>query len=151
VILEEEEPDVLTVYDDNGGYGHPDHIQVHRVGLRAAQLAGVPVVAQSTFPREAVRARLAERLAEGADAPQIDIETFGKPDAEITHRVLAAGHAATKRASMLAHRSQMADDHFMLTLPDEAFAAMMGTEHYIVDPLPVDGPELFTALFTPAH
>ena len=32
VILDEEEPDVLTIYDDNGGYGHPDHIQVHRVG-----------------------------------------------------------------------------------------------------------------------
>jgi LmbE family N-acetylglucosaminyl deacetylase len=36
VILDEEEPDILTVYDDNGGYGHPDHIQVHRVGVRAA-------------------------------------------------------------------------------------------------------------------
>ena len=35
VILDEEEPDVLTIYDDNGGYGHPDHIQVHRVGRRA--------------------------------------------------------------------------------------------------------------------
>ena len=35
VILDEEEPDVLTVYDDIGGYGHPDHIQVHRVGMRA--------------------------------------------------------------------------------------------------------------------
>ena len=40
VILDEEEPDVLTIYDDNGGYGHPDHIQVHRVGRRAAELAG---------------------------------------------------------------------------------------------------------------
>jgi LmbE family N-acetylglucosaminyl deacetylase len=151
VILDEEEPDVLTVYDDNGGYGHPDHIQVHRVGNRAARLAGVPVVAQSTFPRELVRARLAERLPEGVEPPAIDVDTFGKPEAEITHRVLAAGHAAAKRASMLAHRSQMADDHFLLTLPDEAFAAMMGTEHYVVDPLPVDVPDLFTDLFTPAR
>ena len=65
------------------------------------------------------------------------------------------GASATDRAAwtleVAAKGSQMADDHFMLTLPDEAFAAMMGTEHYIVDPLPVDGPELFTALFTPAH
>lgn len=36
-ILREENADVLTVYDDNGGYGHPDHIQVHRVGMRAAE------------------------------------------------------------------------------------------------------------------
>ena len=33
---------MLTIYDDNGGYGHPDHIQVHRVGLRAAALAEAP-------------------------------------------------------------------------------------------------------------
>ncbi|MGE3289663.1 MAG: PIG-L family deacetylase [Pseudonocardia sp.] len=151
VILEEEAPDVLTVYDDNGGYGHPDHIQVHRVGLRAAQLAGVPVVAQSTFPREALVARIAELASEGGEPPDIDTATFGKPEAEITHRVLAAEHAAAKRASMLAHRSQMGDDHFMLKLPDEAFAAMMGTEYYIVDPLRAPVPELFTELFTPAR
>src|SRR4051794_18051953 len=39
-ILRAERADVLTVYDDNGNYGHPDHIQVHRVGMRAAELAG---------------------------------------------------------------------------------------------------------------
>ena len=39
-ILEEEHADVLTIYDENGNYGHPDHIQVHRVGVRAAEIAG---------------------------------------------------------------------------------------------------------------
>ncbi len=39
-ILRDERADVLTVYDDHGGYGHPDHVQVHRVGVRAAELAG---------------------------------------------------------------------------------------------------------------
>ena len=39
-ILRDEEADVLTIYDSDGNYGHPDHIQVHRVGLRAAELAG---------------------------------------------------------------------------------------------------------------
>src|SRR5712692_666229 len=39
-ILTDEAAEALTVYDDNGGYGHPDHIQVHRVGVRAAGLAG---------------------------------------------------------------------------------------------------------------
>src|SRR6266508_1136963 len=51
-ILRSENADVLTVYDDNGGYGHPDHIQVHRVGLRAAELAGTPRVYQNTMNRE---------------------------------------------------------------------------------------------------
>ena len=41
-LLRAEQADVLTCYDAHGGYGHPDHIQVHRVGIRAAELAGTP-------------------------------------------------------------------------------------------------------------
>jgi len=132
LILDEERPEVLTVYDDNGGYGHPDHIQVHRVGVRAAALAGVAVVAQSTFPREPALARFDALQAAGGVPPAVDPATFGKPVAEITHRVVAHEHAAAKRASMRAHRSQMGPDSFMLALPDDAFAAIMGVEHYVV-------------------
>src|SRR5262249_57877311 len=53
-ILDSENADVLTCYDDNGGYGHPDHIQVHRAGMRAAGLAGTPRVFQSTINRDQV-------------------------------------------------------------------------------------------------
>lgn len=152
LVLEEERPDVLTTYDDNGAYGHPDHIQVHRVGRRAAELAGVPVVAQSTINREAVLRRFAEMAANapaGLELPKIDPASFGKPEAEITHSVVATGFAGAKRASMRAHRSQMGPDHFMLTMPDAVFAKAMTVEHYIVDALPVEVPELFTDLFTP--
>ena len=41
-ILREEQADVLTIYDWHGNYGHPDHIKVHHVGHRAAELAGTP-------------------------------------------------------------------------------------------------------------
>ena len=47
-ILRREDAEVLTVYDERGGYGHPDHVQVHRVGVRAAELAGTR---GSTSPR----------------------------------------------------------------------------------------------------
>ena len=57
-LLREEQVDVLTVYDRNGGYGHPDHVQVHRVGTRAAELAGTPVVLEATVPAGRVRALL---------------------------------------------------------------------------------------------
>ncbi len=50
-ILREEHADVLTVYDARGGYGHPDHVQVHRVGVLAAQLAGTRVVLEATVDR----------------------------------------------------------------------------------------------------
>jgi LmbE family N-acetylglucosaminyl deacetylase len=54
-ILAEEQADVLTCYDDNGGYGHPDHIQVHRAGMRAAELAGTRRVFQNTMNRDHIR------------------------------------------------------------------------------------------------
>src|SRR5690606_25864330 len=54
VILRSEGCDVLTVYDDHGNYGHPDHVQVHRVGHAAARLAGVEVVYEATMNRDHV-------------------------------------------------------------------------------------------------
>ena len=54
-ILRREQAEVLTVYDERGGYGHPDHVQVHRVGVRAAELAGTPRVYESTMDRDHVR------------------------------------------------------------------------------------------------
>jgi LmbE family N-acetylglucosaminyl deacetylase len=156
VILDEEEPDVLTTYDDNGGYGHPDHIQVHRVGKRAAELSVVPVVAQGTINRDwmvrGVRG-MAESggLPEGWNPPSFDEPTFGKPEAEITHRVDAVDFVEQKKASMRAHASQMAPDHFLIAMPDPLFAMGMGVEFYIVDPVPSPAatPDLFEELFTP--
>jgi LmbE family N-acetylglucosaminyl deacetylase len=46
------QPDVMTTYNSFGGYGHPDHIRVHEVGLRAAEVAGTPHVYESTFNRD---------------------------------------------------------------------------------------------------
>jgi LmbE family N-acetylglucosaminyl deacetylase len=153
VILDEEEPDVLTTYDDNGGYGHPDHIQVHRVGRRAGELSAVPVVAQSTVNRDWVTRGM--RGTAGADSPTWEVppevQKMGKPEAEITHRVQAVDFVEQKRASMRAHASQMAPDHFLLAMPDPMFAMGMGVEFYIVESAPTGAaaPELFEDLFTP--
>ena len=151
VILDEEEPDVLTIYDDNGGYGHPDHIQVHRVGKRAGELSGVPVVAQGTVNRDwMLRGMKATAKADGWEPPA-DLPEIGKPEAEITHRVEAVDFVEQKRASMRAHASQMGPDHFMLAMPDPVFAMGMGTEFYIIDPPvnPASAPEIFEELFLP--
>ena len=154
LILEEEEADVLTTYDDNGGYGHPDHIQVHRVGARAGELAGVPVVAQNTTNRDWLLRGMKGLRADGGADFSLDIPddpSFGKPESEITHRVEAVEYAETKRASMRAHASQMGPDHFMLTMPDPVFAMGLGTEFYIVDaqPNPATAPEIWTEVFEP--
>ena len=146
VLLDQEEPDVLTIYDDNGVYGHPDHIQVHRVGKRAGELSAVPVVAQGTVNRDWMQRGFRESGREGDIPPNM-----GKPESEITHRVEAVDFVAQKRESMRAHASQMAPDHFLLALPDAMFALGMGTEFYIVDepPSPAAAPELFEELFSP--
>jgi LmbE family N-acetylglucosaminyl deacetylase len=165
-ILQEEQPDVLTVYDDNGGYGHPDHIQVHRVGVRAAQLAGVPVVAQGTMNRDLIRRAMTLAKEMGVDVPdptEVPDEppegleaaegvtaavTFGKPEEELTHWVDASAVIDKKRASMMAHASQIGPDHFMATMPMEPFSYVFGPEWFLVEHLPEgEPPALFTELF----
>ena len=76
---------------------------------------------------------------------------MGKPEAEITHRVEAVDFAGQKRASMRVHASQMAPDHFLLSMPDPVFAMGLGTEFYIVDPPvnPAVAPDVFEELFIP--
>ena len=139
-ILEEEQPDVLTVYDDHGGYGHPDHIQVHRVGLRAAELAGVDAVFQGTMNRDHLQRLIDLRrpadgpIPDGVSADGVPAELpegLGSPESVITHVVDARSVVAAKRASMQCHPSQMAPDHFMLAMDDLAFEATMGWEWFI--------------------
>ena len=140
-ILRTEDDVVLTIYDEHGGYGHPDHIQVHRVGARAAERAGVTQVFQSTMNRDALARQLLDRPPEIADVmteedaaglqQQIDEGTFGSPEALITHAVDVSAFIDLKRRSMRAHESQIAPDSFFLAMPDEPFALAFGTEWFI--------------------
>ena len=62
-IIQDENTDVLTIYDPHGGYGHPDHIQVHRVGTAAAAKAGISRVYWATMNQDQIRRQLAARAA----------------------------------------------------------------------------------------
>jgi LmbE family N-acetylglucosaminyl deacetylase len=132
-ILREENADVLTCYDDNGGYGHPDHIQVHRVGMRAGELAGTPRIYQNTMNRDHMRRGMAAMAEIAADLPEIDEDSteFGKPESEITAQVDVTAFADVKRAAMRAHPSQISEESFFLSLPDDAFAFAFGIEWFI--------------------
>jgi LmbE family N-acetylglucosaminyl deacetylase len=135
-LLESEQADALTCYDDNGGYGHPDHIQVHRVGLRAAELAGTARVFQNTMNRDHLergREAFAQQAATaGIEVPEItDDEGFGKPESMITAAVDVTPYMEHKRAAMRAHASQISEQSFFLALPDEAFRFAFGTEWFI--------------------
>lgn len=133
-ILHQEHADVFSTYDENGGYGHPDHIQVHRVGLRAAQRAGTARVFMVTMNRDYILS-LADRSDElGLSMPEEQramLDTLGVHADRITTSVDVSGHLDAKRRAMEVHASQITDTSFFLMMPPEAFAAVWGTEWYI--------------------
>ena len=156
-ILSRERADVLTIYDANGGYGHPDHVQVHHVGVRAAELAGTPVVLEATIDRDllrrAVRVMRVARL--GAHLPLPALERSFTPRTGLTHRIDVRRHISAKRAALLAHASQASADDmdrtiaFFLRLPPALFRLVLGSEWFVqrhaVRPWPLAS-DIFTAL-----
>jgi LmbE family N-acetylglucosaminyl deacetylase len=152
-ILRDEQADILTAYDSDGGYGHPDHIQVYRVGVRAAELAGTPRFFEATMNRDHMRRVIAAAAESGAlpadEVPDVSEQSnFGRPEAVITTTVDVRDFVAAKRASMAVHASQIPDDSFFMVMPDEAFAAAFGWEWFIRHDVPEDyrDDDLFTGL-----
>ena len=97
-----EEASTLVVYDDHGAYGHPDHVQVHRVGIRAAELARTPVVYEATFDRDRMVAQLRALQAEGLDGlpDEPPDESLGVSSELITTRIDVSAQADVKRRAM---------------------------------------------------
>lgn len=134
-ILAEERPDAFTVYDEFGNYGHPDHIQVHRVGVRAAEMARVERVYEVAINRDEFRrlmARAAELGLSTGDLPDMEDvgDRIGLPEEVLTTAVDVSAQLDVKRRAMAAHASQIAETSFFLAMPDAAFAAAFGTEWY---------------------
>jgi LmbE family N-acetylglucosaminyl deacetylase len=132
-ILIEEDADILTIYDEDGVYGHPDHIQVHRVGARAAELAATPTVYMNTINKDHLRRLLAEAAASGEETPGLNPEDFniGVPEQRITTTVDVRPWLARKRAAMAAHASQISETSFFLTMPPASFEGGFGQEWFI--------------------
>lgn len=135
-ILIEERADVVTIYDENGGYGHPDHLQVHRVGARGAEIAGVERVFEATMNRDAIKRSIAAAKesdqVDESNFPDLDGEAeFGMPESSITHSIDVTAFIGQKRESMRCHASQISPDDFFLKMPDDIFAGAFGTEWYI--------------------
>lgn len=134
-ILGEERAAVLVAYDENGNYGHPDHIKVHRVGVRAAELAGTPKVYEVTANRDHLKRMMAAAAASGErraeDFDPSFIETLGVTEDRLTTCLDVRAYAGLKRRAMAAHASQIGETSFFLTMPEEAFVASFGYEWYI--------------------
>ena len=136
-ILDEEHADVLVIYDEHGGYGHPDHVQVHTVGVRAADIAGTPRVFMATMDRGFLQS-LAEQASpgggEGWSPPEDtagDMQTMGEPSSRITTEVDVTKWIDGKRDAMRAHATQISEESFFLAMPPEVFEMVWGQEWYI--------------------
>ena len=140
-ILLRERADALTVYDPAGGYGHPDHVQVHRVGVRAAELAGTGLVLEATVDRQLLQRALRfgrVLVPQRSDFAAGRFAHLYTDRAALTHQVDVRCYADTKRAAMAAHSSQSTSDDgqrrgldWMVRLPRPVFRLVFGREWFV--------------------
>jgi len=138
-ILREEKADVLTTYDQAGGYGHPDHVAVHRAGALAAQIARTPVLLEASVDRDRLErvARTMRRLPGLAHLVPTDgfAESYLPRDV-LTHEVDVRDHLHRKCAALAAHRSQarggmsLRTVRLLLSLPRPLRARVLGREWF---------------------
>jgi N-acetyl-1-D-myo-inositol-2-amino-2-deoxy-alpha-D-glucopyranoside deacetylase len=152
-VMREVRPRVLVTYDPNGFYGHPDHIQAHRVAMRAAELAGAdgygPAKIYWTAVPKSVLAAGMKEFAESSENPfegatSVDELPFGTPDSEIAARIDARGSHEAKAAAVRAHATQIPAGSWLHSLAENLNADFLGVEFYTLaagERGPGEGPE----------
>jgi LmbE family N-acetylglucosaminyl deacetylase len=125
-------PQVVVTYDAQGFYGHPDHIQAHRVTMAASERTGIPdKVYFTALPRSQMASFRALLRAHGAAPPDgLEEPDVGTPDELIGAVVDCGAQAGRKYESLRAHASQ-ADNIFFLNLGPELFAAAFVVESFV--------------------
>ncbi len=151
-VMREVRPQVVVTYDENGGYGHPDHIQAHRVAVAAFQAAGepgrYPPAGEPWAPAKLYYAAISKSFLQAgidyfreagiesdfftAEVTSADDLPFGVPDEEITTQIDAREQLDAKIAAMRAHRTQIAVDGPFFALADGAARQAFGIEHYVL-------------------
>jgi N-acetyl-1-D-myo-inositol-2-amino-2-deoxy-alpha-D-glucopyranoside deacetylase len=133
-ILDEVAPAVVVTYGANGFYGHPDHIQAHRVTRRALELSGVSARLYATaMPRSVLESAL-ELPGDSWFVRDTDLSNAVHDD-EVTAEIDAAPYLDAKRAAMRAHETQITVDGDYFALSNELGQRILATEYYIrLDP-----------------
>ena len=148
-VVRETRPQVVVTYDSNGGYGHPDHIQAHRVTVAAYDAAADPAYAPelgepwqpsklywTAVPRSVLQAGI-DLMREAGDTGFFGVDRaedlpFGVPDEDVTTEVDAGDQLEAKVAAMRAHKTQIAVDGPFFALADNVGQRAFGREHYIL-------------------
>jgi N-acetyl-1-D-myo-inositol-2-amino-2-deoxy-alpha-D-glucopyranoside deacetylase len=152
-IIEDVRPQVLVTYDSNGFYGHPDHIQAHRVAWRAFEMSDglvhkfyATAIPKSVLAEGMKLMREARAGEEGESAEQagsggaaasefetvesVDDLPFGVPDQQVTTMIDARDYLDAKIAAMRAHASQIAVDSPFFALSNGVGQRAFGREYY---------------------
>jgi N-acetyl-1-D-myo-inositol-2-amino-2-deoxy-alpha-D-glucopyranoside deacetylase len=150
-VIREVKPQVLVTYNENGAYGHPDHIRAHEVTARAFDAAADPSFAPEAgdpwqpaklyhmaLPKSVLQAGLdyfreAGRSTEFFEGAQsVDDLPIGDPDERVTTQIDAGDHFAAKVEALRAHATQVAVDGFFFALADGVGQRAWGTEYYVL-------------------
>lgn len=142
-------PDVIVAYDERGDYGHPDHINAHRIAVAAFHAAGHPAryphegpgpwtprkLYYSAWPRsrsERVRRLLAEAgMADlFSEEEMTEEDDFTAPDELVTTAVDVSAYVEVKRAALAAHRTQMGPQSYFMRIPAVIWRQVWDTEFF---------------------
>ncbi|HVM14058.1 MAG TPA: PIG-L family deacetylase [Egibacteraceae bacterium] len=158
-------PDVLVTYDAIGGYGHPDHVQTHRVALVAAEACAVgPLYPDAGDPWQVAKLYLSTIarsfvVLANTELPRLgfpspfgedtdpDALGIGTPDEQVTTTVDVRPWLERKWSAVCAHTSQIGPDSFFLNIPAELHEAAFGREWFIRQRSAVDTPAVEEDLF----
>ncbi len=146
-VVREVRPQVVVTYDSNGGYGHPDHIQAHRVTVAAFDAAADPAYAPelgerwqtsklywTAIPTSVLQTGI-DALKEVGQTDFFGVDSaedlpFGVPDEQVSTEVDASEQLAAKTAAMRAHKTQIAVDGPFFALSDNVGQRAFGTEYF---------------------
>ena len=155
-VIREVRPLALATYNDNGGYGHPDHIQAHRVAMRAVELAAdptyrtdlaeawrIPKVYENALPRSVMERGLKAMKESGTDffgVDSVDDLPFVDPDDTVTTCVDARAFEPVKMRALAAHATQVTVDGPFFALSNNIGHEAFGYEYYRLVQGKADGP-----------
>ena len=134
-VIDEVKPHVLITYDEIGGYGHPDHIQAHRIAMLAAEKSSwqIQKIYWNTMPKSVIAESMAKMKELGSDffgAESVNDLPFAKDDQFVTTLIDGNSQVDKKMAAMKAHVTQISTDGPFFALSNNLGLQVWGDEYY---------------------
>lgn len=134
-IIDEIKPHILITYDEFGGYGHPDHIQAHRVAMAAAEKSkwDIEKIYWNVMPRSVIQEGIDKMKELGSDfmgAESADDLPFCKDDSFVSAHINGNQYVDQKMDAMRAHATQISVDGPFFALSNNLGLQVWGNEYY---------------------